>query len=154
MLNDMHAATEFAVLDVETSGFDPGHARVLSVAVLVVTADGAIRDAMHTLLDPGVDPGPTNIHGLTAAMLAGQPHFPEIADQLATLLHRRVLVAHNAGFADGQLLEAPGMEAPNLSSHSHSFHAGISRKSSVSHFRPCGALPGSDNGKVAGALRF
>lgn len=98
MLNDMHAATEFAVLDVETSGFDPGHARVLSVAVLVVTADGATRDAMHTLLDPGVDPGPTNIHGLTAAMLAGQPHFAEIADQLATLLHRRVLVAHNAGF--------------------------------------------------------
>lgn len=98
MLNDMHPATEFAVIDVETSGFDPDHARVLSVAALIVTADGTITDSMHTLLNPGVDPGPTDIHGLTAAMLAGQPDFTAVADQLATLLRGRVLVAHNAGF--------------------------------------------------------
>ncbi len=98
MLDDMHAATEFAVIDVETSGFDPDSARVLSVAALVVTADGAITDSMHTLLDPGVDPGPTNIHGLTSAMLAGQPEFADVTGQLATLLRGRTLVAHNAGF--------------------------------------------------------
>jgi DNA polymerase-3 subunit epsilon len=98
MLDDMHAATEFVVIDVETSGFDPECARVLSVAALVVTANGAITGLMHTLLDPGVDPGPTNIHGLTAAMLAGQPDFADVADQLAALLRGRTLVAHNAGF--------------------------------------------------------
>lgn len=98
MLDNMQAVTEFVVIDVETSGFDPDCSRVLSVAALVVTADGAITDAMHTLLNPGVDPGPTNIHGLTAAMLAGQPDFAAVAGQLATLLRGRVLVAHNAGF--------------------------------------------------------
>lgn len=98
MLDDMNAATEFTVIDVETSGFDPDRARVLSVAALVVAADGAITDSLHTLLDPGVDPGPTYIHGLTATMLAGHPAYTGIADQLATLLRGRTLVAHNAGF--------------------------------------------------------
>ena len=37
---------------------------------------------MHRLLDPGVDPGPTDVHGLTAAMLAGQPRYAGVDAQL------------------------------------------------------------------------
>ena len=43
---------------------------------------------MYTLLNPGVNPGPTNIHGLTPAMLAGQPCYTDIAEHLAPLRHR------------------------------------------------------------------
>ena len=86
------------VVDVETSGFDPAAARVLSVAALTITADGAIENSMYTLLNPGVDPGPTNIHGLTPTMLAGQPCYADIAEHLAPLLRGRILVAHNAAF--------------------------------------------------------
>jgi DNA polymerase-3 subunit epsilon len=50
------------------------------------------------LLNPGVDPGPPNIHGLTPAMLAGQPRYADIAEHLAPLLRGRILVAHNAAF--------------------------------------------------------
>lgn len=94
----MTRPAEFVVIDVETSGFDPGCARVLSLAALTATADGTVVDCMHTLLDPGVDPGPTDIHGLTAPMLAGYPDFADITAQLVPILRDRILVAHNAGF--------------------------------------------------------
>ena len=93
----MNTARDFVVVDVETSGFDPAAARVLSLAALTITADGSIENSMYTLLNPGVDPGPTNIHGLTPAMLAGQPCFADIAEDLAPLLRGRILVAHNVG---------------------------------------------------------
>ena len=71
---------------------------MLSVAALTITADGAIEHSMYTLLNPGVDPGPTNIHGLTPTMLAGQPCYADVAEHLAPLLRGRILVAHNAAF--------------------------------------------------------
>ena len=95
---EMNTARDFVVVDVETSGFDPAAARVLSVAALTITADGSIENSMYTLLNPGVDPGPTNIHGLTPAMLAGQPCYADIAEHLAPLLRGRILVAHDAAF--------------------------------------------------------
>ncbi len=88
----------YVVIDVETSGFDPTTARVLSVAALTLTPAGAVQDSLHTLLDPGVDPGPTHVHGLTAGMLTGQPRYADVAAHLAPLLRGRILVAHNAAF--------------------------------------------------------
>jgi DNA polymerase-3 subunit epsilon len=95
---DMNTAGDFVVVDVETSGFDPAAARALSVAALTLTADGSIEHSMYTLLNPGVDPGPTHIHGITPTMLAGQPCYADIAEHLAPLLRGRILVAHNAAF--------------------------------------------------------
>lgn len=96
--NTTTAATNWVVVDVETSGTDPQTCRVLSVAALALTPDGAIGDTVVSLLNPGVDPGPTNIHGLTRHTLAGQPRFSDIAPALMTLLDGRILVAHNAAF--------------------------------------------------------
>lgn len=94
----MNTAGDFVVVDVETSGFDPAAARVLSVAALTLTADCSLEHSMYTLLNPAVDPGPTDIHGITPATLAGQPRFAAIAGHLAPLLRGRILVAHNAAF--------------------------------------------------------
>jgi len=88
----------WAVVDVETSGFRPGQARVVSLAALAVGDDGNVEQTLSTLLDPGVDPGPTHVHGLTAEMLAGQPHFGDVVADLAALVRGRTLVAHNVGF--------------------------------------------------------
>ncbi|MCV7430156.1 DEDDh family exonuclease [Mycolicibacterium bacteremicum] len=92
------AGAGWAVVDVETTGFRPGQARVVSIAALAVGDDGSVEHSMSSLLDPGVDPGPTHVHGLTAEMLAGQPTFADIAPQLMEVLHGRTLVAHNVGF--------------------------------------------------------
>ena len=94
----MSTATEFVVVDVETSGFDPDCARVLSLAALTVTAGGIVEDSMYSLLNPGVDPGPTDIHGLTTAMLEGQPRYADVVADLGAMLRGRILVAHNVDF--------------------------------------------------------
>src|SRR5690349_17498583 len=90
--------TGWAVVDVETSGFRPGQARVVSVAALALGDDGNVEHSLYTLLNPGVDPGPTHVHGLTADMLAGQPCFGDVVGHLIELLRGRTLVAHNVGF--------------------------------------------------------
>ncbi len=92
------AGAGWAVVDVETTGFRPGQARVVSVAALAVGDDGSVEHSVSSLLNPGVDPGPTHVHGLTAEMLAGQPTFGDIAPQLIEVLHGRTLVAHNVAF--------------------------------------------------------
>jgi DNA polymerase-3 subunit epsilon len=53
---------------------------------------------MVSLLNPGVDPGPTHVHGLTAAMLEDQPQFADIVGDVAEVLRGRTLVAHNVAF--------------------------------------------------------
>jgi DNA polymerase III subunit epsilon len=88
----------WAVVDVETTGFRPGQARVVSVAALAVGDDGNVERSVSSLLNPGVDAGPTHVHGLTTEMLAGQPCFADVAPDLVEVLRGRTLVAHNVGF--------------------------------------------------------
>jgi DNA polymerase-3 subunit epsilon len=88
----------WAVVDVETSGFRPGQARIVSIAALAVGDDGNVERSVYTLLNPGVDPGPTHVHGLTAEMLAGKPCFADVAPDVVDVLSGRTLVAHNVGF--------------------------------------------------------
>jgi DNA polymerase-3 subunit epsilon len=102
-LTAMSTSTGWVVVDVETTGTDPDTCRMLSLAALALAPDGAVLDTMSTLLNPGVDPGPTHIHGLTAKSLAGAPQFHDISTTLTTLLCGRTLVAHNADFDYGFL---------------------------------------------------
>ncbi|MGH3970899.1 MAG: DEDDh family exonuclease [Mycobacterium sp.] len=102
----------WAVIDVETSGFRPGQARVISLAALALDADGRVEESVVSLLNPGVDPGPTHVHGLTAAMLEDQPQFADIVDDVVKVLDGRTLVAHNVAFDYGFLIaEAEVAEA-------------------------------------------
>jgi DNA polymerase-3 subunit epsilon len=102
----------WAVIDVETSGFRPGQARIISVAALGLDADGQVEQSVVSLLNPGVDPGPTHVHGLTAAMLEDQPQFADIVGDVIDVLRGRTLVAHNVAFdyaflaAEAELAEA------------------------------------------------
>ncbi len=102
----------WAVIDVETSGFRPGRARVISLAVLGLDSDGRVEQSVVSLLNPGVDPGPTHVHGLTAAMLEDQPQFADVVDDVVKVLDGRTLVAHNVAFdysflaAEAELAEA------------------------------------------------
>ncbi|WP_425312049.1 DEDDh family exonuclease [Mycobacterium asiaticum] len=88
----------WAVIDVETSGFRPGQARIISIAVLGLDPRGRVEQSVVSLLNPGVDPGPTHVHGLTAAMLEDQPQFADIAADVIEVLAGRTLVAHNVAF--------------------------------------------------------
>jgi DNA polymerase III subunit epsilon len=105
----------WAIVDVETSGFRPGQARIVSLAALAVGDDGNVEHSVATLLNPGVDPGPTHVHGLTAEMLEGQPSFGDIVDRLVEVLAGRTIVAHNVAFDYAFLAaeaELVGVELP------------------------------------------
>lgn len=68
------------------------------MAALALDPDGKVEHSVVSLLNPGVDPGPTHIHGLTAEMLEDQPTFADIAGDVVDLLNGRTLVAHNVAF--------------------------------------------------------
>lgn len=87
----------YAVVDVETTGLGRDD-RIVSAAVYRLDARGRVQDHWYSPVNPQRDPGPVWIHGLTSAMLADAPLFPEIAAELAERLAGRVLVAHNAVF--------------------------------------------------------
>ncbi|MFJ8105999.1 TerD family protein [Streptomyces sp. NPDC096132] len=98
-LSDLRGyAVDWALVDVETSGLTPRRDRVLSVAVVTLGPDGEQTGEFSTLLDPGCDPGPVHVHGLTAQRLCGAPTFDQVAGRIGALLQDRVMVAHNAQF--------------------------------------------------------
>jgi DNA polymerase-3 subunit epsilon len=107
-----HPDEGWAVIDVETSGFRPGQARIISIAALGLDADGRVEQSVVSLLNPGVDPGPTHVHGLTSAMLEDQPQFADIVGDVVEVLRGRTLVAHNVAFdyaflsAEAEIAEA------------------------------------------------
>ncbi|MFF8785535.1 TerD family protein [Streptomyces sp. NPDC015125] len=96
--NPRDYAFDWALVDVETSGLVARRDRVLSVAVVTIGSDGKQTGEFSTLLNPGCDPGPVHVHGLTAERLRGAPTFDQVAGQIHAMLQNRVLVAHNAQF--------------------------------------------------------
>jgi DNA polymerase-3 subunit epsilon len=87
----------YAVVDVETTGLARDD-RIISAAVYRLDARGDVEDHWYTMVNPERDPGPVWIHGLTSETLEGAPLFQDIAEEFATRLADRVLVAHNAVF--------------------------------------------------------
>ncbi|WP_327739074.1 exonuclease domain-containing protein [Streptomyces nojiriensis] len=97
-------AFPWALVDVETSGLIPRRDRVLSIAVVTLGPDGRQTGEFTTLLNPGCDPGPVHVHGLTAELLSGAPTFDQVADRVGAMLQDRVMVAHNAPYLVGGLI--------------------------------------------------
>ena len=89
----------YAFVDVETTGFYPGYARVVEVACIVVERRNIVA-SFETLVDPRI-PIPafaTEIHGITDASVRGKPSLEAIEDQLVTQCRGAIVVAHNASF--------------------------------------------------------
>ncbi|MDT7724996.1 MAG: polymerase subunit epsilon [Actinomycetota bacterium] len=96
----------YAVVDLETTGLDPGRQhRIVELAVVHVSPAGEITGQWETLVNPQRDLGPQRIHRVTAAQTAYAPTFDRVAEELASLLAGRVVVAHNLRF-DGGFLAA------------------------------------------------
>src|SRR3990172_2875785 len=101
------SASPIAVIDVETTGLFPfRHHRVVEVAAVIARADGRIEREFVSLVNPGRDIGPSNIHGLTSEDVLHAPQFAEIAAQVLNVLSGTVAIAaHNVRF-DRQFLES------------------------------------------------
>lgn len=98
-------ASEYVVLDVETTGINPRIDRVTEISAFRLTrrdAGGrlALADEFTTLIQPEREIPPTiaMMTGITNEMVARAPRFCEIAGDLISFLGPRVIVAHNAAF--------------------------------------------------------
>jgi len=91
---------EWVVVDVETTGGSPlrGH-RVTEVPAVCVSG-GRITETYATLVNPAraIPRFVTSLTGITEAMVAGAPHFHEVAARVSEAIDGRVFVAHNAAF--------------------------------------------------------
>lgn len=98
------ADARLAIVDLETTGGQPGWDRVTEIGVVEV--DGfEVSSEWSTLVNPGAAiPAPIQaLTGITNEMVAAAPTFGEIAGELYERLSGRVFVAHNARFDYGFL---------------------------------------------------
>lgn len=102
MADVARGADRIVVVDTETTGVFPSD-RIVEIACVTVDLGGHVIDEFDTLIDPQRDVGPTWIHGLAPAMLAGAPTFEDVAGLIAARLHGAMLAAHNLPF-DARML--------------------------------------------------
>ena len=100
---------EFAVVDVETTGWSPADARITEIGAVRMRA-GRVLGEFTTLVNPGV-PVPGDIEaltGITSQMVAAAPQPGDVLPALLSFAGGRVLTAHNAPFDLGFLTSACG----------------------------------------------
>jgi DNA polymerase III subunit epsilon len=89
----------YAVVDIETTGGNASHGKVIEVAIVV--HDGTqIVERYSSLVNPGrnIPPFITMLTGITNQMVADAPHFEEIAVKVHRMTEGKVFVAHNVSF--------------------------------------------------------
>lgn len=90
----------YVVFDVETTGLfvERGH-RIIEIGAIEFM-NGLIGKEFHSLIDIGkpVSKAVQKIHGITTAMLAGQPQPQEVFASFRQFIGDSTLVAHNADF--------------------------------------------------------
>lgn len=92
------------ILDTETTGLDPrkGH-RLIEIGCVEIVDLLPTGRTLHKLVDPErlIEPEAIRVHGITDAMVRGQPKFAELAEELMDFLGDAPLIAHNAAFDRG-----------------------------------------------------
>lgn len=112
----------FAVVDVETTGNLASRGDRMTEIAVATLEEGEAQLLYEQLLDPGcaISPYVRALTGITNEMLAGQPTFAEVADEIAAVLAGRVFVAHNMRFdwafvaAELRRARALRLEGPRL----------------------------------------
>lgn len=115
---DATSNAEFAVLDLETTGFDArGNDRIVEVAIVHLDSELNVSAEYSSLVNPSRDLGATHIHGISGRDVADAPPFLEVADDIIRWLSGRIIVAHNARFDSDFLyaeFERLGLSLPHL----------------------------------------
>ena len=106
---------EFAVVDLETTGWSPEKAAITEIGAVRVRAGGRRGEFVRqgefaSLVNPGmpVPPGIADLTGITDWMLAAAPRLGTVLPGLLDFAAGCVLVAHNAPFDLGFLVAGCG----------------------------------------------
>ena len=107
----------YTVFDTETTGLDTAKDDVIQIAAVRMLGTRVLdNDVFDQLVDPKrpIPAASTAIHGITKAMVAGQPEFFDVAEGFAKFAEDAVFVAHNAPFDMEFLRRLEGLEHPVL----------------------------------------
>ena len=84
---DIQLARPLAVFDIESTGVNAEHDRIVEIAVLKIQPDGTSRSNVRRVNpEMPIPPSATAVHGISDADVAGCPPFAEIAPKLADYL--------------------------------------------------------------------
>jgi len=101
--------TLFTVVDLETTGFDPGKDRIVQMAAVVVDGKGTVVDSWDTVVRPEspehYEHGAEHVHGISREMVEKGMPLRDALHRIWSFTEGRVFTAHNARF-DISFLEA------------------------------------------------
>ena len=102
-MRDVH----FAVVDFETTGFDPATNRIVQLAAIIINGEGEILDSFDTIVRPESPSeyihGAEHVHGISAEQVANGMPLPEALQKLWAICQGATFTAHNAQFDIGFL---------------------------------------------------
>jgi DNA polymerase-3 subunit epsilon len=94
-------ALTYTVFDTETTGLEPTHDRIVSIgAVRIVNGRLLRQELFDQLVDPErpMPAAAEEVHGITDAMVRGQPTIQQVLPQFLRFAEETVLVGHNVAF--------------------------------------------------------
>lgn len=85
----------YVALTIQSSGIHPSTSRLITIDAVTLTEDNTPVDTFHAVLNPGGDPGPFHLHGVTEEEFTTARRFSLILKQLDRLIDDRTLIIHN-----------------------------------------------------------
>ena len=93
---ELNLKRPIAFFDLETTGLNPSHDRIVEMSVLKINVNGDEEQRVW-LLNPEmpISPESTSVHGYTDAMVADKPTFREKAKEIALFIGNADLAGYN-----------------------------------------------------------
>ncbi|MBM3431863.1 MAG: 3'-5' exonuclease [Bacteroidetes bacterium] len=94
-----------AFIDLETTGVNLGHDRIVEIAIVKILTDGT-RSVKRKLINPEISIPPTSsaVHGITDEMVKDAPTFKQLAQEIKQMLDGCDLAGYNSNRFDIPLL--------------------------------------------------
>lgn len=89
-------AYPFVAVVVHASGIHPSTSRMITLDAVTFDADGNHGESVFLVIDPGTDPGPHHMHGLTREEVSAGQRFGRVLKKVDALIDGRTLICHNA----------------------------------------------------------
>jgi DNA polymerase-3 subunit epsilon len=91
--------TKYAVIDIETTGGQPRHDKIIEIGIILYDGEKEI-DRFESLINPGIAIPPiiTRLTGITSMMVEDAPMFYQVARKIVEFTEGAVFVAHNVRF--------------------------------------------------------
>lgn len=91
----------FVALSIKTTGIHPSSAKIVAIDALTFDEEGKVHEEFYEILNPGGDPGPKHLHGLSKEDTDQAQKFSRVLKRLGTLIDGRTLVVHDSPYTWG-----------------------------------------------------